>query len=93
MEQVKQMSPVNGDRALVFTVRDLDHRTGQVMDEIEKYQRPAVITRYGRFITTIKPLAPGQVESPVLGAIAREIGSHERTLGGAVTAAGWDPVA
>jgi antitoxin (DNA-binding transcriptional repressor) of toxin-antitoxin stability system len=69
MEQVKQMSPVNGDRALVFTVRDLDHRTGQVMDEIEKYQRPAVITRHGRFIATIKPLAPGQVESPVLGAI------------------------
>ena len=87
------MSPVNGDRALVFTVRDLNQRTGQVMDEIEKYQRPAVITRHGRFIATIKPLAPGQVESLVLGALAREIGSQERTLGGAATTAGWDPAA
>jgi prevent-host-death family protein len=58
-------------------VRDLNQRTGQVIDEIEKYQRPAVITRRGRFVATIMPLAPGQVESPVLGAMAREIGSRK----------------
>jgi prevent-host-death family protein len=77
MEQVKPMSPVNGDRVLVFTVRDLNQRTGQVIEEIEKYQRPAVITRHGRFVATITPLAPGQLESPVLGAMAREIGQQE----------------
>jgi antitoxin (DNA-binding transcriptional repressor) of toxin-antitoxin stability system len=80
MEQVKPMSPVNGDRALVFTVRDLNQRTGQVMDEIEKYQRPAVITRRGRFVALIQPLAAGQVESLVLGAMAREMGQQEELL-------------
>jgi antitoxin (DNA-binding transcriptional repressor) of toxin-antitoxin stability system len=67
------MSPVNGDGALGYTMRDLNQRTGQVMDEIQKYQRPAYITRHGRFIATITPLAPGQVESRVLPEMARQI--------------------
>ena len=71
------MSSVNGDGALGYTMRDLNQRTGQVMDEIQKYQRPAYITRHGRFTATIRPLAPGPVESAVLAAMAREIGQQE----------------
>ena len=68
------MSPVNGDGALGYTIHDLNQRPGQVMDEIRKCQRPAYITRHGRFLATVTPLAPGQVESAVLAAMAREIG-------------------
>ncbi len=68
------MSPVNGNGALGYTMRDLVQRPDQVMDEIRKHQRPAYITRHGRFLATIRPLAPGQVESAVLAAIARAIG-------------------
>ncbi len=71
------MSPVNGNGALGYTMRDLVQRPDQVMDEIRKHQRPAYITRHGRFLATIRPLAPGQVESAVLAAMAREIGQRE----------------
>ncbi len=68
------MDPVNGDEALGYTIRDLIQRPEQVMDEIRKYQRPAYVTRHGRFVATITPLVPGRVESAVLPAMAREIG-------------------
>ena len=77
MGQVKPMFPADGGRTLGYTMRDLNQRTGQVMDEIQKYQRPACITKHGRFIATITPLAPGQVESAVFAAMAREIGQRE----------------
>jgi prevent-host-death family protein len=74
------MSPVNGDGALGYTMRDLNQRTGQVMDEIQKYQQPAYITKHGRFIAKIIPLEPAKVESAVHAAIAREMGQREGRL-------------
>jgi hypothetical protein len=74
MREVKPMDPVNGDEALGYTIRDLIQRPEQVMDEIRKYHRLAYVTRHGRFVATITPIAPGRVESAVLPAMAREIG-------------------
>jgi prevent-host-death family protein len=68
------MSRVDGGDPLVYTVRDLGQRTGSIMDEIEKTGQPAFITKHGRFVAIITPLAPGQVESRVLAEMAREIG-------------------
>ena len=65
---------IGDDEALVFTMRDLNQQTPRLIKEIENTGRPAVITRHGRFIAHITPLAPGQVESRVLTAMAREIG-------------------
>lgn len=83
----------DGDEALVFSMRELDQQTAQVMSEIEKTGRPAIITRDGRFVATITPLAPGQVESRVLPEIAGRIA--KRGWGdpaAAVTArARWSP--
>jgi antitoxin (DNA-binding transcriptional repressor) of toxin-antitoxin stability system len=73
MREVKPMSPVNDDRALGYTIRDLNQRPDQVVDEIRTYQRPAYITRRGRFLATIRPFATGQVESLVMPEIARQI--------------------
>ena len=63
-----------GDEVLVYTMRDLSQQAARIMSEIERTGRPAFITRHGRFVAVIRPLAPGQVESRVLAEMAREIG-------------------
>jgi prevent-host-death family protein len=77
------MSPVNDDGAVGYTMRDLNQRTGQVMDEIQKHQQPAYITKHGRFIAKIVPLEPAKVESAVHAAIARDMGRHQGRLSSA----------
>lgn len=64
---------VGMDDALVFTMRDLNQQTARIMAEIEKTGKPAFITRHGRFVAFITPLAAGRVESRVLSEMAREI--------------------
>ena len=69
---------VDGGEALVYTMRDLNQQTARIMNEIEKTGKTAFITRHGRFVAVIKPLAPGQVESRVLAEMAREIGKRDQ---------------
>ena len=64
---------VGEDHALVYTMRDLNQQTARIMAEIEESGKPAFITRHGRFVAVVTPLAPGQVESRVLAEIAREL--------------------
>jgi hypothetical protein len=78
---------VAGDDALIYSVHELGRQATRIMGEIENSGKPAFITRYGRFIATITPLAPGQVESQVLPEIARQIAKrNRRRLTSAVTA-------
>ena len=77
MSPVKVQYPalrMNGDKTLVYTMRALNQQTARIMGLIEKTGKPAFITRHGQFIALITPLAPGQVESRVLTAMAREMG-------------------
>jgi antitoxin (DNA-binding transcriptional repressor) of toxin-antitoxin stability system len=62
----------SGD-ALVYTVQDLNQQAARIMSQVEKAREPAFITRNGRFIAIIRPLAPGQIESRVLAEISREV--------------------
>jgi hypothetical protein len=62
--------------ALVYTVLDLEQQSTRIMSQVEETREPAFITRDGRFIAVITPLAPGQVESRVLVEMAREIGKR-----------------
>jgi hypothetical protein len=66
--------PVDGGEALVYSTRDLSKQTERVMTEIE--EKPAFITRHGRFVAIIRSLAPGEVERVLFG-IAHEIGKRE----------------
>ena len=68
-----------GSEALVYTMRDLNQRLSHIMSEIETTGKSAFITKRGRFVAVITPLAPGQVEARVLDEMAREIGN---TAGG-----------
>jgi prevent-host-death family protein len=79
MSPVRAQNPASwaGDDedALVYTMRDLNQQTASIMTQVEKTGKPAFITRHGRFVAMITPLAPGQVESRVLAEMAREIAS------------------
>jgi antitoxin (DNA-binding transcriptional repressor) of toxin-antitoxin stability system len=72
-------SRVDDDDPLVYTMRDLNQEPARIISEIETAGKPGFITRHGRFVAMITPLAAGQVESRVLAEMAREIG--ERTAG------------
>lgn len=65
--------PWAGGEAQVYTMRDLNQRTAEVMKEIEEHKAPAFITKHGRFVAMITPLEPGHIESRVLADMAREI--------------------
>lgn len=67
-------SQVKDDKPDVYTMRQLNQQTAFVIGEIEK-NGPALITRHGRFVAAISPLR-GDLESRVLGEIAREIGKR-----------------
>ena len=69
---------VGDDDALVFTLRELNQQTAQIMNEIEKTGKPAVLTRHSRVIAVITPVAPGQVESRVLPEIARQAAKRDQ---------------
>ena len=69
-------SLVEGDKPLVYTMRELNQQTARIMNEIEKHARPGFITRHGRFVAMIVPLQPGQIESRMLDQMVREIGKQ-----------------
>jgi antitoxin (DNA-binding transcriptional repressor) of toxin-antitoxin stability system len=72
------LEQVNDDKALVFTMRELNQQTARIMGQIEKAGKPAFITRHGRFVALIMPLASGQVESRVLAEMTRELASRDQ---------------
>ena len=57
----------------VYTLSDLTQDAARIMDEIEQSGKPAFITRHGRFVAVITPMEPGEVESRVLGEMARAL--------------------
>jgi prevent-host-death family protein len=80
MSSVKAHNPASSadddDDALVYTMRDLNQQTASIMSQVEQTGKPAFITRHGRFVAMIMPLAPGQIESRVLAQMAREIANR-----------------
>ena len=70
----------DGDEALVFSMHDLGQQAARIMSEIEKTRKPALITRDGRFVATITPLAPGELESQVFSEIARQIAKRGQAI-------------
>lgn len=55
--------------AHTYTMRELNHNTAKVIQEINDSGSPAIITRQGRMVALITPLANERVEAAVLGAV------------------------
>jgi antitoxin (DNA-binding transcriptional repressor) of toxin-antitoxin stability system len=73
LQESRSAARVEGDKARVYTMRDLNQQTARVISEIEQAGKPAFITRHGRYVATIRPLISGHVESRVLAEMAREM--------------------
>ena len=65
-----------GDKPLVYNIRELNQQTARVLNEIKRYDRPGFITRHGRFDFMIVPIRPE--ESRLLTEVAREIGKQRQ---------------
>lgn len=61
----------------IYTMTELNQQTARVLEEVNESGRPAVITRHGRFLALLSPLAAGQVESAALsrGPLAADLHS------------------
>lgn len=64
--------------AKIYTMRELNQNTAQVIDEVNRSGQPAAVTKHGRFVALITPLLGTQIESLVLshGRVADEL--HRR---------------
>lgn len=68
------------EAAQVYSVTELNQHTAQVLEEINNSGRAAVVTKHGKFVALITPLAGMSVESVVLsrGPLANEFAAYER---------------
>ncbi|WP_181578314.1 type II toxin-antitoxin system prevent-host-death family antitoxin [Arthrobacter sp. AQ5-05] len=63
-----------------YNMRELNQNTAKVIQEINESGEPALITRQGRPVALITPLANERVEAAVLGAVLEsvsQLGSSE----------------
>lgn len=52
----------------IYTMRDLNQRTAQVLQEINDAGEPALVTRHGRFVALITPLLNRGLERRLVAA-------------------------
>jgi antitoxin (DNA-binding transcriptional repressor) of toxin-antitoxin stability system len=52
--------------ARIVTMRELNQHTAAVLEEINRSGRPAVVSKHGKFVAMITPLAGRSIESLVL---------------------------
>src|SRR5438067_6844264 len=50
------------DDPKIYTMRELNQRTAQVLEEINDNKRPAAITKHGRFVALVLPLRDAEIE-------------------------------
>ena len=75
------MTQVGVESSQTYTMRELNQRTAEVMREINESGRPAAITRRGRFIALITPLASERVESAAFQAALNAAGNRAQLTG------------
>jgi prevent-host-death family protein len=76
---VRTPSEISGDR--IYTMRQLSQRTAEILEEINNDERPAMITKNGRFVAMILPVIGADIESTVVSVIVEE-SEHSQQLTG-----------
>jgi prevent-host-death family protein len=67
--------------ARVYTMRELNQHTADVLREVNESGLPAPITRHGRFVALLVPLANTDVESAVLSTVLRTAEQYGQLVG------------
>ncbi|MFF9690986.1 hypothetical protein [Streptomyces sp. NPDC014623] len=57
------MPDISLGNARIVTMRELANSASQIMRELNESNRPAVVTKHGKFVAVIQPLAGAQVEA------------------------------
>jgi prevent-host-death family protein len=65
----------------IYTMRELNQHTADVLREINERRETALITRHGRFIAAIIPLASADIEANLVGKILQEVEYKSQLLG------------
>jgi antitoxin (DNA-binding transcriptional repressor) of toxin-antitoxin stability system len=79
------------DQVHLYTMRELNQDTAGTIEEINKTGLPGVITRHGRFVAVIYPLAGVPLEARVIARALEDVENRsqligESTVSGIVTA-------
>jgi antitoxin (DNA-binding transcriptional repressor) of toxin-antitoxin stability system len=63
------------DEARIYSATELNQHTARVLEEINRAGHPAAVTKHGKFLALITPLADAKIESVVLsqGPTAEEL--------------------
>jgi len=69
------------DQVHLYTMRELNQNTARTIQEINESGKPAVITRHGRFVAVIYPLAHTAVESRALALALEDIETRNQLTG------------
>ncbi|MEV7252596.1 hypothetical protein [Streptomyces cyaneofuscatus] len=67
------MPDISLGNARVVTMRELANRPSQIMRELNESNQPAVVTKHGKFVALIQPLAGARVEAISLTNLAVSI--------------------
>lgn len=73
--------------APIYTMRDLNQHTAEVIQQVNESGRPAAITRHGRFVALLTPLANANVESAMIDALLEETETTDDSQVGAIYSA------
>lgn len=57
----------------VYTMTELNQHTARVLEEVNESGRPAVVTRHGRFLALLTPLAGAESEALSSGPLADDL--------------------
>lgn len=74
-------SEVRQGQDRLYTMRELNQNTANVLREINDDGRPAIITRHGRFIAAIVPLASAGLEGKLANKLIDEIEQRGQLVG------------
>lgn len=69
------------DQVHLFTMRELNQDTARTIEEINRTGKPGVITRHGRFVAVIYPLANKPVESRAIARALEDVEIRNQLIG------------
>lgn len=66
------MPDIRLDNVRVVTMRQLSNCASDIVRQVNETNRPAVVTKHGRYVAVIQPLSNAEVESIALKSLAAE---------------------
>ncbi|WP_369218168.1 type II toxin-antitoxin system prevent-host-death family antitoxin [Streptomyces flavofungini] len=64
------MPDIRLDNVRVVTMRQLSNGASDIVRQVNETNRPAVVTKHGRYVAVIQPLSNAEVESIALKGLA-----------------------